>query len=133
MSRLGKLFERALPALSALAGFLVSQVLFEAALQTFFTPLFSFLREHVSDVVLQFLFFALVIVIAVGLYLLRSKRRRIYASLEIMIGVAIAVYATNEIYRPTEGSFPAKSWFAGMAGIYVIIRGLDNWFHPKKV
>lgn len=115
-----------------LLGILIEKVFSEKGAPSFYVPLFQFIQQHVSEVLIQLAFFCLIVVIAIILYLLRSTQCRIYASLEIMIGSAIALYATNEIYGPAGVNPPIKSVFAAMAGIYVIIRGLDNWFHPRK-
>lgn len=97
-----------------------------------FSPLLTFLRDHVSEAAFQLGFVVLVTLASIALYLLRSRQRRLYASLEIVFGVSVAVYAANQTYVVSVGDTQLKNFFATMAGIYVIIRGLDNWFYQGK-
>jgi hypothetical protein len=59
-------------------------------------------------------------------YVIRAKRRIFYAILEIMFGI-LAVWILIPINLEEKYGFPnGISWFGVMAGVYVIVRGLDN-------
>jgi hypothetical protein len=120
--------------LSALAGFLANLIIttYGPTLAPIFAPVGAFIRTYIDVALFQIGFVVVVTGIAVALYFLRSKQRRIYASLEIMVGVFAAVYASNELYNPPTPDSRIKAVFATMGGLYIIVRGLDNWRQSQE-
>ena len=92
------------------------------------------IKAHVSSVLFEVLFVAIVIVISALLYLLRSKHRKSYGVLEITFGISASVFAANGFYASTEQDAQFRNLVAVFGGIYIIIRGLDNWAYrpPTK-
>jgi hypothetical protein len=93
---------------------------FYSTLDTFL----PFLRATLSSALFELLFVFVIVCLAIGLYLLRSLRPRTYASLEIIVGLIVSVHAANSIYiaAPT-----VQDLFTILGGLYLIIRGTDNW------
>src|SRR5437660_400917 len=73
--------------------------------------------------------FAASLAVAVGLFTVRVHRIRVYASIEILVGM---VALTQVFFFPSrflqieEGSDLAQ-YLAVVGGIYIIVRGLDNF------
>jgi hypothetical protein len=96
-------------------------------------PLQDLVRRNMAGIVFQGLFAAAVLAIGGGLYALRQFRRRTYAFLEVVFGMGAAVYAANTFYFATTGDDRARSIVATFAGIYIIVRGFDNWREGQKL
>jgi hypothetical protein len=87
----------------------------------------DFAKANLTILYFELFFIIIAVSFAIWLYILKMKARRFYASIEILIGGGAAVYAANEIYFSSPNDSPAKSIFATVAGVYVIILGIDNW------
>ena len=97
------------------------------------TPLQKFVRAHITDFAFQILFAWLVLLTGWGLFSLRTRRRRVYAAIEVISGLGAAVYAANTFYDAAAPDDRAKAVFATIAGLYVIVRGMDNWREGTKI
>jgi hypothetical protein len=104
---------------------------FRGSLSASFSALKEWIIGYTSGLALGILCFAVTIATAISLYLLRSKRRRLYAILEIAFGISASIFAANEIANAPEYSSEFRNLVAAVGGIYIIIRGLDNWFHKS--
>jgi hypothetical protein len=82
---------------------------------------------HVGDVILQFIFVTAVLLLGGSLFWLRTTYRRVYAITEIIVGVLAATYASNELLGAATSESRAKAIFASLGGLYIIVRGFDNW------
>jgi hypothetical protein len=89
-------------------------------------PTIEFWKPYVGTFYLQLAFTVLVILIGFGLFVLRNRRRDIYAVLEIFVGIFAAVYASNELVDATTPNSLTKAVVATVGGLYIIVRGLDN-------
>jgi hypothetical protein len=95
--------------------------------------LLALVKAHTSVLLFQILFVAIVLVISASLYLLRETNRRWYAVLEILFGMSAADFSANGFYLATEHDTQFRNLVAALGGIYIIIRGLDNWrLKPPK-
>lgn len=83
-------------------------------------------QQYLASLVFQSLFIVMIGAIAAALFKLRTRRLRLYANLEILFGLFASVYAANELYAALTPESRTKGLFATVAGIYIIIRGLDN-------
>jgi hypothetical protein len=102
-------------------------------IDAFSSTLAIFIRAHIAEAVFQFIFVITILGIAAFLFFLRSTKRRVYAVLEIVFGIAASVYAANQIYTAATQDGAARAVFATLAGVYIIIRGIDNWsYQPTK-
>jgi hypothetical protein len=87
----------------------------------------AFVRAHFGDLLFQ-LFFVIFVITAAGfLFYLRQTRRGLYAFIEITFGLLAGVYAANQFYAADAQDSRVKAVFASVAGIYIIVRGLENW------
>jgi hypothetical protein len=93
--------------------------------------LIGWINAHVSSVMFAVLFAAVAIVISTLLYLLRVKNRKLYAVLEMAFGISASVFAANGFYPPSTHETQFRNFVAAVGGIYIIIRGLDNWFYKS--
>lgn len=106
-----------------IGGYLVSLLL----------PVLAFAKGHTSLLFFQILFVAIILAISSLLYALRTKRLRLYAALEIMFGVCASVFAANGLYTSIAYDTEFRNFVAAFGGIYIIVRGLDNWYkQPAK-
>jgi vacuolar-type H+-ATPase subunit I/STV1 len=96
-------------------------------------PIDSIAAPYRGAVALQMLFIGAVLAIGFALFELRSRRRRTYALLEVMVGIFAATYASNEIFYGTSPDAQVKAVFATLAGLYIIVRGLDNLDQGTKM
>jgi hypothetical protein len=92
----------------------------------------TLLRTRISEVPFQLLFLLFIVLLASLLYALRSTRRRVYAALEIMCGCITALIEANHIYGSTKQDAPGY-FLPTLAGLYIIIRGIDNWNFKKPL
>jgi hypothetical protein len=92
----------------------------------------TLLRTRIAEVPFQLLFLLFIVLLASLLYALRSTRRRIYAALEIMCGCMTAVIEANHIYGSSKQEAPGY-FLPTLAGLYIIIRGIDNWNFKKPI
>jgi hypothetical protein len=92
----------------------------------------TLLRTRISEVPFQLLFLLFIILLASLLYALRSTRRRVYAALEIMCGCITALIDANHIYVSSKQDAPGY-FLPTLAGLYIIIRGIDNWNFKKPL
>jgi hypothetical protein len=90
-------------------------------------PAAQFALGHRGQILLQLLFVLVVIFSGAGLFLLRSAYRRAYAVIEIIVGIGAATYSGNELFSSAAADSQVKAIFAALGGIYIIVRGLDNW------
>jgi hypothetical protein len=76
--------------------------------------------------ILYCLKFGFLVSAAIVAYMIRAKRRILYATLEIFFGM-LTVWILIPINLEEKYGFPSSiSWFGVLAGMYVIVRGLDN-------
>ncbi|HKO63362.1 MAG TPA: hypothetical protein VJV03_19520 [Pyrinomonadaceae bacterium] len=61
------------------------------------------------------------LVVGIGLFELRNRKRKLYASLEIAFGIILGGVGIN---RASEGELVV--WLAMGSAAYIIVRGLDN-------
>jgi hypothetical protein len=87
----------------------------------------DFIIAHFGFFVFQISCFVGMLVTGVLLYLFRCRFLKTYGFLEVVVGLATAIYLANnfQISAPTFGPY-----FAILAALYVIVRGLDN-FHKS--
>jgi hypothetical protein len=64
------------------------------------------------------------------LYMFRCRYLKIYGWLEVGVGVATGLYLANTLNNPQGSSF--GPYFAVIASLYVIVRGLDNLHKSLK-
>jgi hypothetical protein len=102
---------------------------FRPKLGAVFSVLTRWPIDHSSILLFQILFVVIIVAVAISLYLLRRKRRRLYAMLEIAFGVSASIFAANGITAATDYDSQFRNLVAALGGIYIIIRGLDNWFY----
>jgi hypothetical protein len=79
----------------------------------------------------QFIALAAVLIASVGLFRLRSRRPKIYAGLEAIVGFTSAWLA----FSPDSGASPTERGAKALAAVYLLIRSGDNWnraMTPKK-
>jgi hypothetical protein len=88
------------------------------------------LRAHISQVPFQFLFLLTILILAMLLYALRSRMRRVYGALEVTCGCVASLVAANRIYESMDD---LSNVLATLAGLYIIIRGFDNWNHNSSI
>ena len=93
----------------------------------------TFLRSHLNAATTQSVFAIAVLACALLLYHLRKRWRRYYAALEIVFGILAGVYAANQFYAAPDPDSELKGFLATVGGIYIIVRGLDNWSLRNKV
>jgi len=93
----------------------------------------NFIRSHFTQAAFHIIFAILIVGCSTILFVLRTRRRRMYSILEISFGILAGAYAANQIYELGEPDARIKALFATVAGIYIIIRGFDNWQQSKKV
>jgi hypothetical protein len=86
------------------------------------------LRSYFSTIAIEIVFIFAVVTCGSLLYWLRQRNRGLYACLEIAFGILAGVYAVNQIYPAPDPDSLAKAMFATVGGVYIIVRGLDNWF-----
>lgn len=67
-----------------------------------------------------------ILMIAVGLFLLRQKRLRLYAAIELSFAIVTAWEATGRILSDP------LAWPVLAAAAYLIVRGLDNWAKSRQ-
>lgn len=89
-------------------------------------------KTHTSALFFQMLFVAIVFAVSASLYVLRTNHRKWYAALEISLGISASVFSANGIYLSSEHDTQFRNLVAAFGGIYIIIRGLDNWAKPPK-
>ena len=87
----------------------------------------AYIRSYVTVLTFQLLFGIGVLLAGMLLFLLRTARRRLYSILEIAFGVFASVYAANQLYDSPDQDSRLRAVFATVAGVYIIVRGLDNW------
>jgi hypothetical protein len=87
----------------------------------------NFVHAYFGDVLFQAFFMVLVTAIAGVLFYLRQTMRGLYAAIEIAFGILAGVYAANQFYGADVPDSRVKAVFAAVAGIYIIVRGLENW------
>jgi len=92
-----------------------------------------FVSAHIGDVAFQLLSIAIIVIIAGSLFQLRRQMRGLYAAIEIIFGLAAGVYAANQFYGANTEDSRTRAIFAAVAGVYVIVRGLDNWSQRNAV
>jgi hypothetical protein len=92
-----------------------------------------FIRSHLGAAVVQSVFTIAVLVSAWLLFLLRQRRRGFYAAVEILFGILAGVYAANQFYAAPDPDSELKAVVATVGGIYIIVRGFDNWSLRNKV
>lgn len=83
-----------------------------------------------ADIV-NMLSLGIVLVSGYSLFLFRKKYRSIYGSTEILIGVVIAMHNAQSLFE--RGNLDPTLFFAFItAGIYLVVRGLDNIYEGNK-
>jgi hypothetical protein len=108
-------------------GFAVGEFIMGRIFDRYAPAALEFAKAHLGEMLFQFSFVAVVLIVAVGLFTLRYFQRRLYGSIEIIFGFFAAVYAANELYVAATPYSQTKGAVASLAGIYIIIRGMDNW------
>ncbi len=92
-------------------------------LATWTFHLFSFLNERIQDkMLLGQLAAGSTLFVGIGLYVLRERRRMIYATLEIAFAVVTAALAVSKV--KTQGDLGV--WIAIAASAYLVVRGMEN-------
>ena len=87
----------------------------------------AFIQNHLLGIVVQLIFIVAVVLSAWLLFRLRQSERGVYAILEITFGLGAGVYASNQVLGAPDPDTIAKAVFATVGGIYIIVRGFDNW------
>lgn len=95
------------------------------------SPLQAFFREHFTDFGFLILVTGSVLIIATGLYLLREHRRRVYAGVEIVFGIAAGHFAANTFFHAASPEQRVQASVAAIGGIYIIVRGFDNFMQGQ--
>ncbi len=81
--------------------------------------------------IVNMLSLGIVLVSGYSLFLFRKKYRSIYGSTEILIGVVIAMHNAQSLFE--RGNLDPTLFFAFItAGIYLVVRGLDNIHEGNK-
>jgi hypothetical protein len=62
-----------------------------------------------------------------------AKMARHLCAVEIGSGILAAVYAANQFYVAPDPDSELKGFVATVGGIYIIVRGLDNWSLRDKI
>jgi hypothetical protein len=76
----------------------------------------------------QQLLLVLILVVCYGLYLLRSVARLSYGFLEVLIGVFIVFGTMGKAPQVVSDPATARLLLVQLAaGMYIIVRGFDNW------
>jgi hypothetical protein len=88
--------------------------------------------EYSGTIIFQVVCAVLTLGIGTLLYFLRCQRMRLYASLEIAIGILTAIFVANQISAGVivgAVAVPSISTaaFAELAALYIIVRGYDNY------
>jgi hypothetical protein len=91
-----------------------------------------FIRSHIGSITVQSVFVLAVVACAWLLSWLRQNERGFYAVLEIVFGILAGLYAANQFYGAPDPDTRVKGVFATVGGIYIIVRGLDNWSLRNK-
>ena len=60
--------------------------------------------------------------------MLRCRRLALYSTLEMLVGVIGAMYIANTLWNGSLTSTYAAAFFSEIAALYVIVRGLDNYY-----
>jgi hypothetical protein len=129
--RIGTFIFGAIFVIVAINGFLRFEATVDPYIAPFYQPVLAFTRVYVSGVLIQLLTATLIILTAAVLFFIRSRARRLYATIEILFGVLASMYVARQIYEPGPNS-GIKAVFATVAGIYIVVRGFDNWQQASK-
>lgn len=86
----------------------------------------SFLREHFSGPGARVVFFVTALLLALGMFRLRERQRLLYGAVEIGFSLVSIWHASGQARGDV------RYWLGIGAGVYVMIRGLDNWRQGKK-
>ena len=92
-----------------------------------------FIHNHLSAIAIQLVFTIALVASAWLLFQLRQNERGFYAVVEIVVGILAGLYAANQFYAASDPDNMVKAVFAAVGGVYIIIRGLDNWSLRNKV
>lgn len=91
----------------------------------------TLIQTYFSLGLFQLLFIVVIFIASLALYALRSYNRRLYATMEIAFGLGASLYAANQIYTASDTGSEMRAAVATIAGIYIIVRGFDNWQYRK--
>lgn len=81
--------------------------------------------------IVNMLSLGIVLISGYSLFLFRKKYRSIYGATEILIGVVIAMHNAQSLFE--KGNLDPTLFFAFItAGIYLVVRGLDNIHEGNK-
>jgi hypothetical protein len=92
-----------------------------------------FIRNHLAAITIQSVFTIAVLVSAWLLFRLRQRERGFYAAIEIVFGILAGVYAANQFYAAPNPDSELKAVVATVGGVYIIVRGFDNWSLRNRV
>src|SRR5262249_6912257 len=93
----------------------------------------DFGKEHSGDVFIQIAFVFSILIASFTFFLMRLNFRRIYAGLEIFVGIVIAEFAFNQVFNTNVNTQSlVNAAIAILGAIYIIVRGLDNWQQGTK-
>jgi hypothetical protein len=89
---------------------------------------FAWIATHIDENVL----IVLLILVAIGLFVVREIARLTYGIFEILIGV-VAVFAaiTRAVEAINDPALANQIMVQSAAGLYIIVRGIDNIWQSK--
>ena len=87
---------------------------------------FDMAEKHLPIALLEIVVVVFTLLAGVAVYFFRCRRLIVYGQLEVLVGIAGAAYVVNQILGKADGNMAIV--FTWAAAIYVIVRGLDNWY-----